>query len=107
MNYVERVYTAFKEGPSQETLLRLYKVALRANKKLLVTWGNKEFDYVAMLDRPLRRVSYIRSRYFRSDIGFPEYPPAGTLYLTFGPNPGTQWTFDEISYKLEVSVEDA
>jgi len=101
---LERLHTAFTKDPSGETLMKLYKVANRANKRLLVTWGSKLTDRdVTWLNEPIEKVSYTRpTGFFHPGWGFPGYPPKGTLYIAFG----IWWTFDEISYKLKVKISD-
>jgi len=109
---LQRVYTSFTKTPSQETLLRLYKVANRANRRLLLTWNTKWQDLSAV-DRPLIDASYTKPTVtYEGGIDFFAEASEGDLYLAFnvfggrGDDVPWWWTFNEINYALKVRVED-
>jgi len=106
---LEKALTTFKDAPSQETLVRLYKRAKRANLRVLVTWwpddgddGDEDYEDYEPL-RELIDVATTKPYLFEPDPGFDSHPPMGTIYLKFDFNvPSCQWWyFDEIEYRVK------
>lgn len=95
---IQAVLASFENCPTQDGIVSLFKLAKRANKSLLLTWGTLEYT-------PVIQLTYTRPSIFGPVGGFPRYPPKGTLYIRLNSN--IWWTFDEVEHNIQVHIQQS